>query len=139
MSGAEDELTCRRCGRPVRVHRDDYETFQRMHYVCFHYAFEHEVSAPGADPDEACGLAGCPSASAGARRERVVAIVRGLCVEWSGGEPADWENVTVPRYLGALAAWLEDADGYYANRGVPVPWNGWEVLADAVRAAAVYE
>jgi hypothetical protein len=28
---------CRRCGRPVRVGMDNYEMFERMHYVCFHY------------------------------------------------------------------------------------------------------
>ena len=43
-------------------------------------------------------------------------------------------------YLDALASWLEDCDGYYANRGVAVPWDRWEITAAAaMQAAAVYE
>ncbi len=48
---------CARCGRPVRVSREHYETFERMHYVCFHYEFEHDPF----DPDEECNAGGCPS------------------------------------------------------------------------------
>jgi hypothetical protein len=40
----------------VRVNRDRYEIFERMHHVCFHYEFEH-----WADPDEECAADGCPS------------------------------------------------------------------------------
>jgi hypothetical protein len=50
---------CIRCGREVRVNRDSYEIFERMHYVCFHYEFEHA----GFDPDEECDAGGCPSSS----------------------------------------------------------------------------
>ncbi|WP_143073353.1 hypothetical protein [Actinokineospora terrae] len=55
-------MRCRRCGRPVRINRDRYETFERMHYVCFHYEFEHELADVDTDPDEDCGAPGCPSA-----------------------------------------------------------------------------
>ena len=41
----------------VRVNRDSFEIFERMHYVCFHYEFEHH----GPDPDEECAAGGCPS------------------------------------------------------------------------------
>ena len=55
---SEAELPdCARCGRPVRVSRGQYETFERMHYVCFHYEFEHDPF----DPDEECNAGGCPS------------------------------------------------------------------------------
>lgn len=47
----------------MRVHRDDYRVFEGMHYVCFHYEFEHGLRNPDADPDEDCGDPGCPSAS----------------------------------------------------------------------------
>jgi hypothetical protein len=57
MPGNAEELTCVRCGRQVRVNRDSYEIFERMHYVCFHYEFEHT----GFDPDEECDAGGCPS------------------------------------------------------------------------------
>jgi hypothetical protein len=138
VTDADAELACRRCGRPVRVNRDNYEVFERMHYVCFHYEFEHEVANPGADPDEDCGVPGCPSAQAVRHSDRLAASVRALLADWSDGPPANWENHSLPGYLESLAAWLADCKGYYANRGVPVPWNGWEVVADAMRAATVY-
>jgi len=57
MAGEAAELRCARCGLAVRVNRDSYEIFERMHYVCFHYEFEHG----GFDPDEECDAGGCPS------------------------------------------------------------------------------
>jgi hypothetical protein len=52
-----EELICVRCGLEVRVNRESYEIFERMHYVCFHFEFEHM----GFDPDEECDAHGCPS------------------------------------------------------------------------------
>lgn len=57
MPSATDKLACARCGREVRVNRDSYEIFERMHYVCFRYEFEHGPY----DPDEECNAGGCPS------------------------------------------------------------------------------
>lgn len=55
---SESELpTCRRCRRSVRVSLDIYEVFEQMHYVCFHYEFEHDPF----DPDEECTAGGCPT------------------------------------------------------------------------------
>jgi hypothetical protein len=52
-----DELPiCVRCGRPVERNRGYYETFERMHWSCFHYEFEHE-----GDPDIACPDPSCPA------------------------------------------------------------------------------
>ena len=51
------ELTCVRCGLEVRVNRESYEIFERTHWVCLHFAFEHG----GFDPDEECDAPGCPS------------------------------------------------------------------------------
>ncbi len=48
--------TCVRCGRPVEVSRHLYETFERMHWICFHYEFEH-----AGDPDAPCADLGCPT------------------------------------------------------------------------------
>ncbi len=39
------------------MNAQDYETFERMHWVCFHLAYEH-VNA-GYDPDERCNTGGC--------------------------------------------------------------------------------
>ena len=60
-----EKLTCRRCKRPVEVSAADYETFEHMHYVCFHYEFEHE-----GDPDVECSAGGCPSAAINPRPEK---------------------------------------------------------------------
>jgi hypothetical protein len=48
---------CQRCRRPVGISRSQYNVFEHMHYVCFHYEFEHDP----ADPDEECSAGGCPS------------------------------------------------------------------------------
>lgn len=53
---------------------------------------------------------------------------------------SEWENPTLPRYLEALQAWTADMDGYYRNMGQPIPENvSWQVFADILRAARVYE
>jgi hypothetical protein len=57
---------CVRCGRPVEIEAERYETFERMHYVCFHYEFEHDPT----DPDEECSAGGCPSAAIHPRPDR---------------------------------------------------------------------
>ena len=57
---------CRRCNRSVGVSRDQYEVFEGMHYVCFHYEFEHDP----VDPDEECRAGGCPSGAINPRPER---------------------------------------------------------------------
>jgi len=54
-----DELRCARCGRPVVRNHDRFATFERMHWVCFHYEFEHFGGA--GDPDEACADPSCPA------------------------------------------------------------------------------
>lgn len=51
-----DPRVCRRCDRPVVASAADYEVFEQMHYVCFHYEFEHE-----GDPDVECPSGGCPA------------------------------------------------------------------------------
>ena len=52
----DDLPVCVRCNRPVEVSRDWYEVFERMHWICFHYEFEHE-----GDPDAPCADLGCPT------------------------------------------------------------------------------
>lgn len=50
---------CRRCGRAVPG--ADFEIFERMHYLCFHYEFEHG----DIDVDMECSAGGCPSRHTG--------------------------------------------------------------------------
>ena len=52
---ADEAQICVRCNRPVVVNRKMYEVFERMHWVCFHFEFEHE-----GDPDAPCRDPSCP-------------------------------------------------------------------------------
>lgn len=49
---SDDAPACVRCGAVVTVNRENYELFERMHWLCFHLEFEHtaDVDAPCADP-----------------------------------------------------------------------------------------
>ncbi|WP_438449481.1 hypothetical protein [Gorillibacterium sp. sgz5001074] len=47
---------CRRCGKPVQVFETDYDLFEGMHWICFHFEFEHGEY----DPDEPCDDPSCP-------------------------------------------------------------------------------
>lgn len=47
---------CRACGG-LSASPDFASVFERMHYVCFHFEFEHGDN----DRDQSCGLAGCPA------------------------------------------------------------------------------
>ena len=54
------EQICLRCGELVDAGRDDYEVFERMHWDCFHYVYEHDLN--GAVPEsEDCGWPAFPS------------------------------------------------------------------------------
>ena len=54
--------------------------------------------------------------------------------------PEAWENVTLDRFLEAMAAWTADCEGYYRNVEQPVPSDAsWRFLADILAAARVYE
>ena len=51
-----------------------------------------------------------------------------------------FENADLVSFIDALGAWTEDMDGFYSNRGEAVPVQlSWEVMADMVSAALVYE
>lgn len=53
---------------------------------------------------------------------------------------ATWENASIDDYLDAMAAWVEDMDGYYLNVGKQVPEEiNWSVIADIIIAARDYE
>lgn len=52
---SENHPACERCREPVERNRRHYELFERMHWLCFHLEFEHDV-----DPDVACGDPSCP-------------------------------------------------------------------------------
>ena len=45
---------CVKCQKPV-LHADNFELFEKMHWLCFHLEYEHE-----ADPDDPCSDPSCP-------------------------------------------------------------------------------
>lgn len=124
------EHPCRRCHRRVAVSAAEYDVFEQMHYVCFHYEFEHGEF----DVDEECDAGGCPSAPFVSGKRAVVETARALAIESASGAP--WDNPTLHEYLEALARWIENSDGYYPRHS---PQNGWKVVNDALRAATVNE
>lgn len=96
---------------------DQFEVFEHMHYVCFHYEFEHDP----VDPDEECSAGGCPSRTVNARPmgrpENVVAIrelARGLSDRLSV-EQQTWGEEYLSHHewglaLEMLADWLSEEE-----------------------------
>jgi hypothetical protein len=132
VANADTALLCQRCGRAVEVSAAQYETFERMHCICFHYEFEHHV-----DPEQECSAGGCPSGGLRAGREAVAATAR-LLSEDASGTPG-WENGTLAAFLEALGAWLNDYPAYYANQRRALPPNAWTIIDGVLRAATIYE
>jgi hypothetical protein len=55
--------------------------------------------------------------------------------------PANWDNQDLHTFLGALARFLNDADGYYRNakEDVDADTPSWRLLANSLQAASVYD
>jgi hypothetical protein len=72
-------------------------------------------------------------------RADVVAFVRHLQRDLEEHHD-EWENDDLGRYLEALAAWVEDMDGFYENVGEPLPDRpDWRMLGRILMAAKSYE
>ena len=72
-------------------------------------------------------------------REDFVAFVKALTKDLRDN-PQTWENRTLEQFIEAIAAWVEDLDGYYINQGKPVPKQpDWRVVSDILMAAKMYE
>jgi hypothetical protein len=56
-------------------------------------------------------------------------------------DAVEWPNETAHSFLQALAAWLNDAEGFYKNIKEARDPNAasWQLFADALQAASVYE
>jgi len=54
-----------------------------------------------------------------------------------------WENPTLDRFLEAMEAYTLDIDGYYKNMHIDINVDAgnppWQVFADILRGARVYE
>jgi hypothetical protein len=71
-------------------------------------------------------------------REDLAAFVAALRQDLIEG-PAGWENESLDRFLAAAAAWLDDADGFFLNRGEAVPTApSWRFLGQLFLAAWQY-
>ncbi len=55
-------------------------------------------------------------------------------------DPTSWTNASLDQFLDGVSGWLADMDGYFANRGEPVPSEpSWRLFAQALLAGRVYE
>lgn len=51
-----------------------------------------------------------------------------------------WENLTLERFLEALAAWISDMEGYFKNQEIPEPEQpDWHLVGQMLYAASIYE
>ncbi|MFI0989417.1 DUF7660 family protein [Streptomyces exfoliatus] len=74
-----------------------------------------------------------------ASKDELASFVRSLHRDHVDGGEA-WENADLARFLEALAAWVDDADGWYRNTGHELPADGdWRFFARALQAATMYE
>ena len=86
-----------------------------------------------------CGIQANGAPSTIQSRTDFITLLRTLLRELRD-KPETWENRTLPQFLEALAAWIEDLDGFYRNQGRSVPDQpSWEMLAEMLLAARVYE
>lgn len=71
--------------------------------------------------------------------EEMASFIRALRLDLVRN-PHDWENGSLDVFLEALAAWIEDIDGYYLNKHEVIPnMVPWRIFADALLAAKIYE
>lgn len=56
MNDTENNHICRKCNRSVK-NTKDYDLFEGMHWICFHFEYEHSEEY---DVDEPCLDLSCP-------------------------------------------------------------------------------
>lgn len=72
-------------------------------------------------------------------RDELVEFIRALQNDFIHNYD-QWQNVGVDSFLEGMASWLEDSDGYYANRGEEPPETPrWSTVAEILLAASMYE
>ncbi len=72
-------------------------------------------------------------------REDFIIFVKNL-LEDLHKNPEAWENKNLESFIRALAAWIEDMDGYYTNQGKAIPQQiNWKFISDMLLAAKFYE
>ena len=72
-------------------------------------------------------------------RQDFISFLRKLKKDYLENLPS-WENRDIGTFLEAMASWIEDMDGFYINKGLPVPKKpDWKVLADIFMGGKLYE
>jgi hypothetical protein len=72
-------------------------------------------------------------------RDDLTAFVAELKADFDANR-GDWMNADLTSFLEAMAAWIQDMDGYYQNTGQKLSeLPPWRVLADILMAARMYE
>jgi hypothetical protein len=95
--------------------------------------------------DPASGYSTGRTADAGdlervATREDLRRFVAQMHADYVESGVLEWENATLERFLEALTRYLGDLDGYFRNRGEPVPDQpDWHLVALLLIAASGYE
>jgi hypothetical protein len=72
-------------------------------------------------------------------RDDFVALVEAMLRDLRTN-PGAWENPTLDRFLGAMAAWTPNVERYYQNIGEPMPAEPtWRMFGEILMAARIYE
>jgi hypothetical protein len=72
-------------------------------------------------------------------REDLAKFVKDFSEEYRRN-PKSWENDDLQSFLAALAAWIDDMEGYYINQNQPIPVAPeWKTFAQMLTAAKHYE
>ena len=79
-----------------------------------------------------------PLNSIGSRQD-LAAFIQSLISDYES-DAESWENNKLVSYLGALAGWTEDMDGYFHDIGQEVPEQpSWSLFGKMLLAAKYYE
>ena len=74
-----------------------------------------------------------------ATKSDLVSFVEALAEELRN-DSSLWKNTSLELFLEALAAWIQDSDGYYENHGMAVPESpSWKNVAEMLLAATMYD
>ncbi|WP_115719626.1 DUF7660 family protein [Gallaecimonas mangrovi] len=70
-------------------------------------------------------------------KEELIALIGRLCAE----DTSKWENVSTLSFLEAMASWLESSGNLYKNLNLDTDSElpSWQIFADAIQAATIYE
>jgi hypothetical protein len=75
-------------------------------------------------------------------KEEFLTFLEALVKDFNDSK-SNWPNRSLESYLGAMASWVDDMEGYYENMGILKEVNfeevNWQVFSDILLAARVYE